>query len=81
MRPGWNWAKSLTGNKGSTIPDPAWDGAGGFKNGQVVIGERVSPSPVGDFFPCDLGTPRSFGAATGCKDWASGEPPLARNRY
>jgi hypothetical protein len=66
---------------GSTILDAAWDGAGGFKNGWVVIGERVSASRVGLFFQSDLMASHSFGAEAGWKDWASGEPPLARNRY
>jgi len=45
MSPLGHWANSLTGDEGSIILDPAWDGAGGFKNGSVVIGEKGIAQP------------------------------------
>jgi hypothetical protein len=54
MSPLRNQAKFLTGNKGSTILNPARNRTGGLKNGYGIIGERLSPRRAGDFFPVEF---------------------------
>jgi hypothetical protein len=80
MNTGGNWAKSLTGNEGSIILDPAWYGEPGFKLAQLVFGENISPGSVGGGFPPEFWALRSFAGAPVWVDRASGELPSTRNR-